>query len=313
MSYKSLKKIINELTAPLTPGVSQSEAAKQRLSTVKAAFFFQLDRELEKVNLFYLQKEADYKVRLKSLIDKQRSLRSRGPRNRTATIRALREAFLQSRHDLDKLQNFVEINGTGFRKILKKWDKRSKSSTKELYLARQVEVQPCFNQDVIAELSDTVTQCLSELENALEETELMAPTALPTQLDLISSPSLRASLNLTFSHATSIIGSTAPAPPSIGETYSEDMVPDSAPTSVTAGAGDSGLQGFGLPRSVQVDRMEAELFHAISQESNLAAVEILELYKLQRRDEQRACVTRVLWRACAELKNQATHQQLIDT
>ncbi|KAJ1931827.1 phosphate system positive regulatory protein pho81, partial [Linderina macrospora] len=202
MSYKSLKKIINELTAPLTPGLSQSEAALQRLNTVKAAFFFQLDRELEKVNLFYLQKEADYKVRLKSLIDKQRSLRSRGPRNRTATIRALREAFLQSRHDLDKLQNFVEINGTGFRKILKKWDKRSKSSTKELYLARQVEVQPCFNQDVIAELSDTVTQCLSELENALEETELMAPTALPTQLDLISSPSLRASLNLTSSQAT---------------------------------------------------------------------------------------------------------------
>ncbi|KAJ2209802.1 phosphate system positive regulatory protein pho81, partial [Coemansia sp. RSA 520] len=163
MSYKALKKIINELSVPLSPSINPAEAAKQRLRTVKAAFFFQVDRELEKVNTFYVQKEADAQVRLKSLIEKQRNLRSRGPRNRTATIRALHEAFLNSRHDLDKLQNFVEINNTGFRKILKKWDKRSKSSTKELYLARQVEVQPCFNQDVIAELSDAVTKCLSEL------------------------------------------------------------------------------------------------------------------------------------------------------
>ncbi len=36
----------------------------------------------------------------------------------------------------------------GFRKILKKWDKRSRSTTKELYLARQVEVQPVFNRQV---------------------------------------------------------------------------------------------------------------------------------------------------------------------
>jgi CDK inhibitor PHO81 len=45
-------------------------------------------------------------------------------------------------------QQFIELNATGFRKILKKWDKRSKSRTKELYLARQVEVQPCFNREV---------------------------------------------------------------------------------------------------------------------------------------------------------------------
>src|ERR1700722_6289717 len=45
-------------------------------------------------------------------------------------------------------QQFVEINATGFRKILKKWDKRSTSSTKELYLARQVDIQPVFNRQV---------------------------------------------------------------------------------------------------------------------------------------------------------------------
>jgi CDK inhibitor PHO81 len=45
-------------------------------------------------------------------------------------------------------QQFIEVNATGFRKILKKWDKRSKSQTKELYLARAVEVQPVFNRQV---------------------------------------------------------------------------------------------------------------------------------------------------------------------
>ena len=62
------------------------------------------------------------------------------------------------------LQNYIEMNATGFRKILKKWDKRSKSTTKELYLARQVDVQPCFNRDVISELSDTASANVRKLE-----------------------------------------------------------------------------------------------------------------------------------------------------
>lgn len=53
------------------------------------------------------------------------------------------------------LQQYIEINATAFRKILKKWDKRSKSNTKELYLERQVEVQPCFNREVSRLYDDT--------------------------------------------------------------------------------------------------------------------------------------------------------------
>lgn len=57
----------------------------------------------------------------------------------------------------------MDINGTAFSKILKKWDKTSKSKTKELYLSRAVEVQPFFNPTVISELSDQVTTSLQEL------------------------------------------------------------------------------------------------------------------------------------------------------
>ncbi|KAF8761619.1 cyclin-dependent protein kinase inhibitor [Rhizoctonia solani] len=80
--------------------------------------------------------------------------------------RAVHEGFRLLERDLSKLQSFIELNATGFRKILKKWDKRSKSRTKELYLARQVEVQPVFNRELIAELSDTVAACLLDLTNA---------------------------------------------------------------------------------------------------------------------------------------------------
>jgi CDK inhibitor PHO81 len=38
---------------------------------------------------------------------------------------------------------------------LKKFDKRFKSTTKELYLTRQIDVQPCFNNDFLASLAGT--------------------------------------------------------------------------------------------------------------------------------------------------------------
>ncbi|KAI7819118.1 ankyrin repeat-containing domain protein, partial [Kickxella alabastrina] len=321
MSYKGLKKIIKELNAPLSPGVNPTEASKRRLQTVKAAFFFQVDRELEKVNLFYLRKEADAKVRLKSLIEKQKSLIARGPRNRISTIRALREAFIHSRHDLDKLQNFVEINGTGFRKILKKWDKRSKSSTKELYLARQVDVQPCFNQDVIAEFSDTVTKCLSELEHVLEEdTELMAPTAMPSQRDLVPSPAFRSAL---YPH---ILTPTQAQPqPELnvqeqeqGQQLQTDL---SAPSSDATGkfpsffrrTSTTFLIDGGLASNIQIDRMEAELFYALLLDSTQIAKDMLATLVAHQTGVAKLCVTRVLWRACSELKDEDKRQLLLNT
>ncbi|KAJ1758845.1 phosphate system positive regulatory protein pho81 [Coemansia sp. RSA 1591] len=310
MSYKALKKIINELSVPLSPSINPAEAAKQRLRTVKAAFFFQVDRELEKVNTFYVQKEADAQVRLKSLIEKQRNLRSRGPRNRTATIRALHEAFLNSRHDLDKLQNFVEINNTGFRKILKKWDKRSKSSTKELYLARQVEVQPCFNQDVIAELSDAVTKCLSELEYAIDqEAECTVPPVMPTQLDLAASPAHNDSGQRDAKH---------PRLDGADVTSSQVTEAKAKEASQTVSAihrhnSSSGLfVDVGITQSVQIDRLEAELFHALTVSPVQAAIDLLATYKSQQTDAQKACVTRVLWRACSEIKDPEKQQLLLD-
>ncbi|KAI9811445.1 MAG: phosphate system positive regulatory protein pho81 [Pycnora praestabilis] len=153
------------------------------LQANKATFFFRLERELEKVNAFYLQKEAELKLRLKTLLDKKKVMQSRNATTSkvSATFITLEEGFQQFGNDLNKLQvigpfltgqeeyttdllqQFVEINATAFSKILKKWDKTSKSRTKELYLSRAVEKEPCFNREIISDLSDQATTSLLEL------------------------------------------------------------------------------------------------------------------------------------------------------
>ncbi|TFY59123.1 hypothetical protein EVJ58_g5976 [Rhodofomes roseus] len=199
LDYKSLKKIISSLEAnrpPVrgggdrpqlelsvsTPGVAeepfilaslgQDDDRGPYFQAHKAAFFFKLERELEKTHRstrFYLEKEAELKLRLETLLSKRRAAAMRvlpdSPDDITNNVEwsAVEEGFRLLERDLGKLQQFVEINATGFRKILKKWDKRSKSTTKELYLARQVEVQPVFNRQLISEMSDTVAACLLDL------------------------------------------------------------------------------------------------------------------------------------------------------
>lgn len=98
-----------------------------------------MERELEKVNTFYLQKEAEVgltghhinyprliyvqlKLRLKTLLDKERDLKSRSrPASKLSSIYVtLDEGFQLFSNDLDKLQQFIQVNQTAFSKILKK-------------------------------------------------------------------------------------------------------------------------------------------------------------------------------------------------
>lgn len=44
----------------------------------------------------------------------------------SASFITLEEGFQQFGNDLNKLQQFIELNATAFSKILKKWDKTSK-------------------------------------------------------------------------------------------------------------------------------------------------------------------------------------------
>ncbi|KAJ7122752.1 cyclin-dependent protein kinase inhibitor [Mycena epipterygia] len=150
--------VVDEHGAPPLFSSSGQDERGPDFRAHKAAFFFKLERELEKINEFYLQKEAELKLRLETLLSKRRAAAMRGfPDTVDDTTQnnvewsAVEEGFRHLERDLGKLQ------------ILKKFDKRSTSTTKELYLARQVDVQPVFNRQLISELSDTVAACLMDL------------------------------------------------------------------------------------------------------------------------------------------------------
>jgi CDK inhibitor PHO81 len=121
-------------------------------------------------------------------------------------------AFQQFQSDLTRLQvhfvylydlhkQFVELNATATRKILKKWDKRSGWQTKERFLSQQVEIQPCFNGDVLAQMSDTASNLVAQLETLIAQEGISAdvvpsPVALDdTQLDSVTETQLLNALN----------------------------------------------------------------------------------------------------------------------
>jgi CDK inhibitor PHO81 len=165
INYKQLKKLIKQLAA-----VPQDGPVEKTLQDNKTSFFFRLERELEKVNSFYLEKESDLKIRLDILVKKKQEAISKnrlGSRESIAYIN-LYDGFKRFARDLDRLEQFIELNQTGFSKVLKKWDKRSKSHTKELYLSKAVSVQPVFNRAEISLLNDLCSSSLVLLNAKVE-------------------------------------------------------------------------------------------------------------------------------------------------
>lgn len=195
IDYKGLKKLIKKLAIPANydnssnnPNGSISATSletQKALKENKASFFFRVERELDKVNSFYLEKQANLAITLDLLIMKKNELlsmssehlkvgNSSSSSSSSANFRNsisylnLYQNFKKIHQDLVRLQQFIELNETGFLKVVKKWDKRSKSHTRELFILTAVSVQPVFHKNEINELSDLVTQSLFDLESILD-------------------------------------------------------------------------------------------------------------------------------------------------
>lgn len=184
IDYKALKKLIKQLGMPgssvefeTVPGTPNQALIQQRLKENKASFFFKVERELDKVNSFYLEKQANLAVNLDLLRMKKNELLANSALAASGSLEYLLLKFKNSilylnlyhsfkklHQDLLRLQQFIELNEAGFLKVVKKWDKRSKSHTKELFIQTAVSVQPVFHRNEINELSDMVTLALFDLE-----------------------------------------------------------------------------------------------------------------------------------------------------
>lgn len=185
IDYKALKKLIKQLgmstegydyESPATPVQIQ-----QTLKENKASFFFRVERELDKVNSFYLEKQANLAINLDLLVMKKNDLLTKSYQlaqgltdpstlnfKNSILYLNLYQNFKKIHQDLLRLQQFIELNEVGFLKVMKKWDKRSKSHTKESFLQTAVKVQPVFHKSEINELSDVVTQSLFDLESIVD-------------------------------------------------------------------------------------------------------------------------------------------------
>ncbi|KAM8930957.1 solute carrier family 53 member 1 [Pelodytes ibericus] len=168
--------------------VTDEDTVKRYFAKFEEKFFQTCEKELAKINTFYSEKLAEAQRRsatlqneLQSSLDAQRE-NSRAPalrqrrkavftlsheeRVQHRNIRDLKLAFSEFYLSLILLQNYQNLNFTGFRKILKKHDKILETSRGADWRVAHVEVAPFYTCKKINQLiSETEAVVTNELED----------------------------------------------------------------------------------------------------------------------------------------------------
>ncbi|XP_076829805.1 xenotropic and polytropic retrovirus receptor 1 homolog isoform X2 [Brachyhypopomus gauderio] len=167
--------------------VTDEDTVKRYYAKFEEKFFQTCEKELAKINTFYSEKLAEAQRRFATLqnelqtsLDAQReSSRAPGLRSRRRpvfhlsqqerckhrNIKDLQLAFSEFYLSLILLQNYQNLNFTGFRKILKKHDKIFETSRGADWRVVHVEVAPFYTCKKITQLiSETEALVTAELE-----------------------------------------------------------------------------------------------------------------------------------------------------
>ncbi|KAF5889068.1 xenotropic and polytropic retrovirus receptor 1, partial [Clarias magur] len=162
---------------------TDEDAVKRYYAKFEEKFFQTCEKELSKINTFYSEKLAEAQRRfstlqneLQSSVDAQReSFMGKGrktvlalsheERNKHRNIKDLKLAFSEFYLSLILLQNYQNLNFTGFRKILKKHDKILETQRGADWRTSHVEIAPFYTCKKITQLiSETETLVTTELE-----------------------------------------------------------------------------------------------------------------------------------------------------
>ncbi|XP_033105651.1 xenotropic and polytropic retrovirus receptor 1 homolog [Anneissia japonica] len=191
IDYENLKEIIYKYCENVPQKEEVGEQAVERYTNkIEEEFFRVSDKELTKVNTFFSEKLNEATRRFASLQDECRQFNNKSnqpampPRvrsrkssifflemkdptmkalNRTATD--LKLAVTEFYLNLILLQNYQNLNFTGFRKILKKHDKMFGTEKGLNFRTKEVERSPFFTSKQIDKLIlDTETLYINELE-----------------------------------------------------------------------------------------------------------------------------------------------------
>lgn len=188
--YEALKSMLYEMMAELP---TEPEIREQYISQMDEEFFAECERELTKINLFYSQKMAEAQGKFHELnaelmafkealenreiqsIKDSSPLRRRIKRQSPSVRNAIREhaktsqqlklAFSEFYLALVLLQNYQQLNATGFRKILKKRDKLFENERGLDWRITRVEKSSFFlNREVETLINNVERDVINDLE-----------------------------------------------------------------------------------------------------------------------------------------------------
>ncbi|KAJ7562813.1 hypothetical protein O6H91_03G085100 [Diphasiastrum complanatum] len=186
ISYKMMKKKVKQYAR-----LAEAKKKENRQQVLKE-FSGLLDRQIEKIVLFLLEKQGQLALRLASLGDEREATERQGDINRKIE---LRDAYRSVGKDLLKLLYFVEVNATGLRKILKKFDKHAGYSISDYYVATRSnhpysQLQQVFRHVGIGAMVGAISRNLAELHeqrDAHPSSIYDYPPSFPLQEPIIQS------------------------------------------------------------------------------------------------------------------------------
>ncbi|KAJ5697705.1 SPX N-terminal [Penicillium malachiteum] len=195
IKYKALKKLIK----------SAAEQVKAGQEADLAGFFYSLDRNVEDVDYFYNKKYAEYARRLKLLEERygysMEGVHPLEPEDR----HDLREALLDLRYHLRRLQWYGEVNRRGFVKITKKLDKKVGAQAQKRYLETKVDPTPFASNARAIKSQERINAWMAVITDQSKAEEKLADDASSTHSALsLKRGATRPYLNIPSSVLTAV-------------------------------------------------------------------------------------------------------------
>lgn len=147
--------------------VEQTETGGKDRRQVLREFSRMLDDQIEKIVLFLLEQQGLLASRLENLWEQRVNLSEQPD---ISKLLELREAYNEVAHDLEKLLKFVDLNATGIRKILKKFDKRFGYRFTDYYVTSRAnhpysQLQQVFKHVGLGAIVGALSRNLAELQH----------------------------------------------------------------------------------------------------------------------------------------------------
>lgn len=184
--YEELKAMLYNV---IVEAPTEEEAKEQYISQMDEVFFAECEKELTKINLFFGQKIAEAQGKYHELTSELQIFKdllenrqpgnnppdvrnrvtgqtvSKIPKEHIKTAQQLKLAFSEFYLSLVLIQNYQQLNATGFRKILKKHDKMMQNERGLDWRINRVEKSSFFlNRDIETLINHVETSVINDLE-----------------------------------------------------------------------------------------------------------------------------------------------------